>query len=128
MSRLIRSTSIPVLHRGMYIDGTCRVEATPSTRRRGRPKKPESSLDTADDTITVSVPNSTRRRGRSKRAHADEDADDASYQPTESDRMEEGDEDVKEVWEAGALAWGLITIGGLGKGSAGIYGAEIMAR
>jgi hypothetical protein len=126
---LIRGTSIPVLHRGMYIDRTCRVEATPLTRRRARrPKKTESSLNAADDTITVSVPNSPRRRGRSKRTHADEDADDASYQPIEGDQMEEGDEDVKEDWEAGALAWGLITTGGLGKGSAGIYGAEIMAR
>lgn len=43
-------------------------------------------------------------------------------------RVEEGDEDAPEDWEAGALAWGLITTGGLGKGSAGVYGAEIMAR
>jgi len=28
----------------------------------------------------------------------------------------------------GALAWGLITAGGLGTGSASIYGAEVVAR
>jgi hypothetical protein len=58
----------------------------------------------------------------------DDDADDASYQPTESDQMEEGDENAEDDWETGALAWGLITAGGLGMGSAAIYGAEILAR
>jgi len=42
--------------------------------------------------------------------------------------MEEGDENAEEDWETGALAWGLITTGGLGMGSAAIYGAEILAR
>lgn len=71
-----------------------------------------------------------KRRGRpSKKALSNgDDADDASYQPTESDQMEEGDENVEDDWEAGALAWGLITVGGLGMGSAAIYGAEVVAR
>ena len=56
-----------------------------------------------------------------------DDADDA-YQPTESDEMEEGDENAEDDWEAGALAWGLVTAGGLGMGSAAIYGAEVLAR
>jgi hypothetical protein len=43
-------------------------------------------------------------------------------------RLEEGDEDATEDWEMGALAWGLITTGGLGLGSAAVYGAEVMAR
>jgi len=43
-------------------------------------------------------------------------------------RLEEGDEHAEEDWEVGALAWGLITAGGLGSGSSGVYGAEIMAR
>jgi hypothetical protein len=57
-----------------------------------------------------------------------DDADDASYQPIESDQVEEGDENAEDDWEAGALAWGLITAGGLGMGSTAIYGAEILAR
>lgn len=71
-----------------------------------------------------------KRRGRpSRKALTNgDDADDASYQPTESDQMEEGDENAEDDWEAGALAWGLITAGGLGMGSAAIYGAEILAR
>jgi hypothetical protein len=39
--------------------------------------------------------------------------------------MKEGDENAEDDWEAGALAWGLITAGGLGMGSVAIYGAEI---
>ena len=49
------------------------------------------------------------------------------YQPTEG-VLEEGDEDAEEDWEAGALAWGLISAGGLGVGSAAVYGAEVLAR
>jgi len=45
-----------------------------------------------------------------------------------SDQMEEGDENAEDDWEAGALAWGLIAAGGLGMGSAAIYGAEVIAR
>jgi len=103
------------------------VEATPSRRRRGRPKRSDNNTPDLDDTITVSA---LKRRGRSsKQALTNgDDADDASYQPTESDQLEEGDENAEEDWEAGALAWGLITAGGLGMGSAAIYGAEIIAR
>ena len=101
------------------------MEAAPSTRRRaGRSKKLEDSADNAS-AVSGAKP---KRRGRSKKTAVDDDADDASYEPTESEQMEEGDEDVEEDWEAGALAWGLITTGGLGTGSAGVYGAEIMAR
>jgi hypothetical protein len=93
-------------------------------RRPGRPKKGD---DTPDDSSTVSVP---RRRGRpSKKGLVnDDDPDDTAYQPTESDELEEGDEYIEEDWEAGALAWGLVTAGGLGTGSAGVFGAELMAR
>jgi hypothetical protein len=60
--------------------------------------------------------------------NGDYDPDDASYQPTDSDQIEEGDENAEDDWETGALAWGLITAGGLATGSAAIYGAEILAR
>ena len=46
----------------------------------------------------------------------------------QNDELEEADEDVEEDWEAGALAWGLITAGGLGTGSAGVFGGKITAR
>jgi hypothetical protein len=53
---------------------------------------------------------------------------DDAYQPADNDQLEEGDENAEEDWEAGALAWGLTTVGGLGVGSAAIYGAEVIAR
>ena len=56
-----------------------------------------------------------------------DDADD-TYQPADNHQLEEGDENAEEDWEAGALAWGLTTAGGLGMGSAAIYGAEVIAR
>ena len=67
-----------------------------------------------------------KRRGRSskKSDHVDDDA----YEPAESDLLEEGDEDAEADSEVGALAWGLITVGGLGFGSSAVHGAEIMAR
>jgi hypothetical protein len=99
----------------------------PTRTRRGRPRKLATSIPELGNEIS-SVP--TRRGGRfSKKSHTeDEEGDDASYQPTESDQLEEGDENAEEDWEVGALAWGLITAGGLGNGSAAVYGAEIMAR
>ena len=91
-----------------------RIES-PLKRRVGRPRKDKSSTSPA------------RLRSRPSKKSVDEE-DDASYQPTESDNVEEGDENAEEDMEMAALAWGLITAGGLGTGSAGIYGAEILAR
>ncbi|KAH8794060.1 hypothetical protein BGZ57DRAFT_937999 [Hyaloscypha finlandica] len=101
------------------------LEATPATRRRGRPRRSENNTPDLDETSAVS-----KRQGRSSRKVPTngDDADDASYQPMGSDQMEEGDENAEDDWEAGALAWGLITAGGLGMGSAAIYGAEVIAR
>ena len=39
-----------------------------------------------------------------------------------------GEEDVAEDWEAGALAWGLTAVGGLGIGSVGVMGGEVGGR
>lgn len=96
-----------------------RAEVKPARRRVGRPKKSETAE--ADDS-SVSLPT---RRGRSSKKPRD--VVDPSYQPHE-DVLEEGDEDAEEDWEAGALAWGLISAGGLGVGSAAVYGAEVLAR
>lgn len=96
-----------------------KAEVKPARRRVGRPKKSETAE--ADDS-SVSLPT---RRGRSSKKPRD--VVDPSYQPHE-DVLEEGDEDAEEDWEAGALAWGLISAGGLGVGSAAVYGAEVLAR
>ncbi|CZR54521.1 uncharacterized protein PAC_04405 [Phialocephala subalpina] len=93
-----------------------------NTRRRpGRPKKHEEP-----DTVAP------KRRGRSAKKAIEltngVDEDDANYEPTESEKSEEGDEDVEEDWEIGALAWGLLSVGGLGVGSAGVLGAEVVGR
>jgi len=102
----------------------CSVEATPSARHRpGRPRRNEKADDT-DDTSSVSLP---QRRGRSLKK-AIGNGDDAEYRPADGDRLEEGDEEAEEDWESAAMAWGTIITGGLGKGSAGIFGAEIKAR
>ncbi|KAI9817508.1 MAG: hypothetical protein M1827_001118 [Pycnora praestabilis] len=40
----------------------------------------------------------------------------------------EVEDDLTEETEAGALAWGLVTLGGLGVGSAGVFGGEVISR
>ncbi|TAQ85169.1 hypothetical protein B7494_g6508 [Chlorociboria aeruginascens] len=84
--------------------------STPARRRAGRPRKSETD-------VTYDAP----RRLRSKKD------DDPAYQPIGA-QLQEGDEDVEDDWEIGALAWGAITTGGLGNGSAGIFAAEVLAR
>ncbi len=94
-------------------------------RRRGRPKKSETSTPELPEETGTAAP--TRRRGRSSKK-TEEEADDPSYQPTGTEQLEEGDEDAEQDSGVGALAWGLITAGGLGYGSSAVYGAEVMAR
>ncbi|KAF4629886.1 hypothetical protein G7Y89_g8256 [Cudoniella acicularis] len=100
--------------------------APPTIRRRpGRPRKVEQ--DQTPDTEDTSVVSSNaasptpKRRGRppkKKSASIPDDGErddaDASYEPTENYRVEEGDEDEPEDWEAAALAWGTIVVGGQG--------------
>lgn len=128
-----------------------RIELPPK-RRRGRPRKSETSTLKLAETSTPKLTETstpkltetstpklaektngttyTRHRGQfsKKPTIEEEEGDDASYHPTESDQLEEGYEDAEEDSEIGALAWGLITAGGLGYGSAAVYRAEIMAR
>ncbi|TVY44634.1 hypothetical protein LOCC1_G003981 [Lachnellula occidentalis] len=99
------------------------VEATPR-RRPGRPRKSEKVEDTDDASSAVSLP---RRRGRPSKKAAVND-NDAAYKPAGGVQLEEGDEDVEEDWESAAMAWGTIITGGLGTGSAGIFGADMKAR
>lgn len=50
------------------------------------------------------------------------------YQPSQQEFVEEADEDAEEDYEIAALAWGLVSAGGLGIGSASVLGAEIVSR
>jgi len=88
-------------------------------KRRGRPKK-SNNTESQDESTALALP---KHRGRVKK----ETDSDTACQPTEPDQVE-GDEVEEEDWEAGALAWGLVVAGGLGVGSAGVFGAENIAR
>lgn len=75
-----------------------------------------------------------RRRGRPRKVKQDpeEEPGDGTYEPSaeEVKTSAEGDSlPSQEVdWEAAALAWGLTAVGGLGLGSAGVFGGECLAR
>lgn len=79
----------------------------PIRRRVGRPRKTNAK--------------------RAKKVLPENDADSA-YIPSEADHIEEGDEEADDNWEVAAWVWGVITAAGLGVGSAGVYGAEAVAR
>lgn len=83
---------------------------TPGSRRRGRPRK---------------------AKGPPVEQHASaEESDDKTYEPTPGERAAPvGDAPAQGVdTEAAALAWGLIAVGGLGLGSAGVLGGEMLVR
>ena len=75
-----------------------------------------------------------RKRGRPRKikAEPEEAAPDNDYKPTpaevrdtaEGDVLPSGDLD----WESAALTWGLVAFGGLGCGSAGVFGGECISR
>jgi hypothetical protein len=90
----------------------------PTARRRGRPKKSDSENHEE---------NSSKTPAKRIRSRKTEPAGEKAYQPDEVAHIE-GDEDDEEDWEAGALTWGLIAVGGLGIGSAGVFSAETTAR
>jgi len=82
---------------------------------------------------------STKRRTPSKKSEAGnrlskskqiQKEEEAPYTPSpeEDEDIVEGDEDEGEEWEIGALAWGLVTVGGLGAGSASVFGGEVLNR
>ncbi|KUJ12736.1 uncharacterized protein LY89DRAFT_699399 [Mollisia scopiformis] len=115
--KLVEDTSIALKEDAK--DAVDNVVSRTTRRRPGRPKKHEE--------IDSNVP----RRGRSAKKALEltngVDEDDAAYEPTESDPLE-GDEETGEDWEMGALTWGLLSVGGLGVGTAAVYGAEVVGR
>ncbi|KAI6380249.1 hypothetical protein MCOR25_001678 [Pyricularia grisea] len=108
-----------------------------SPRKRGRPPKNAAiaSVSASDETTPT-----IRRRGRPRKVKQEEPEPepekeqiaDPTYEPTPEEVAElvEGDalpdEDLD--WEVAALAWGITTLGGLGCGSAGVYGGECISR
>lgn len=98
----------------------------PSPRRSTRQRK-------AKDEEIDREPPTPRRRGRPRRAKPDpeEEPGDKTYEPTpmekaagQGDTLPAQEADL----EAAGLAWGLISIGGLGLGGAGVFGGECLAR
>lgn len=78
-----------------------------------------------------------RRRCRPRKAKHEPTPDpeevpgDTTYEPTASEKASVvGDVITAEDsdWESTALAWGLTALGGLGVGSAGVFGAECISR
>ena len=100
---------------------------TGTVRRRGRPAKSKLSIPAGDGAAA-----SPRKRGKPRKAGAKTAEDDAYHpEPEESASVVEGDIVTAEGdldWEATALTWGLIVVGGLGCGSAGVFGGECISR
>ncbi|PVH86926.1 hypothetical protein DL98DRAFT_582243 [Cadophora sp. DSE1049] len=93
-----------------------------STARRGR----NVVLDDAEaqsPSSDLQRPRSTNNRTHSAKAREDDD-----YHPSDDERINEGDEETETDFEIGALAWGLLSVAGLGTGSAAVYGAETTSR
>lgn len=78
-----------------------------TSKRAGRPKKAE-------------------KRTKPNKTSADDT--DSTYSPSDDDRFDEGDEGAEDNWEIGACTWGILTTTGLGVVSAGVFGAEVVAR
>ena len=105
----------------------------------------KSKVDTAP---SASATPAKRGRGRPRKARADpeEEPGDETFSPSPALRAaivsEQGEGDIirhpdhrgigsigdDADWESAALAWGLTTLGGLGVGSAAVFGAECVAR
>lgn len=116
------------------------VEDTPTTtKRRGRPRK----TDTLSKATAPDTPAPAKRRGRPPKRVSSDDGDDeredkdyvappgarrvAAKLALEHDEFDDERESLRES-EAGALAWGLWLLGGLGVTMSAVGGAEIAGR
>lgn len=110
--------------------GSTTEEAVPEDPElRRSTKRPKSSVSTETDR----EPPTPRRRGRPRKVKQDpvEEPGDETYEPTPGEEgSAEGDALPMEQmdWDAAGLAWGLMSVGGLGLGSAGVFGGECLAR
>lgn len=114
---------------------TTTMATTRGVRRSGRGRRiPDAASTASHDGEDHGEPPSTRRRGRTRKARQDpvEEPADETYVPSSEEKASaaEGDAmpDQEVELEAAALAWGLMAVGGLGLGSAGVFGAECLAR
>lgn len=115
-----------------------KASASGSVRRSSRQHKARvpsvSSVTSRDGDDNRGAASAPRRRGRPRKVKQDpeEEPGDGTYEPTaeEVKTSAEGDSlPSPEVdWEAAAVAWGLTALGGLGLGSAGVFGGECLAR
>jgi len=109
--------------------------ASERTNRQRGGKTAEAILTDADD-AQKAAGTATRRRGRPKKIKPEPEPEpdleeipgDQTYRPAEEAPV--GDELPAEEldWEAAALAWGLTAVGGLGCGSAAVFGGECISR
>lgn len=115
---------------GLHRDGELPLEpaSSPASSKRGKPKAITTGIN---GTHEVDEKGSVRKRGKSRKSKS---VADAPYEPSPSETASaaEGDalpgRDHVVDYEPAALAWGLTTVGGLGVGSAGVLGAECIAR
>lgn len=115
-------------------DQSSRSTRSASARRSGRSRKTSGVKSTTSKYSEKNLETPTiRRRGRPRKVKQEpvEEPGDGTYVPSSGDRASaEGDTmPVQELdLEAAALAWGLMAVGGLGLGSAGVFGGECLAR
>lgn len=96
-----------------------------STKEAGGKK----AITSGSQTTKSDEPSTPRRRGRPRKIKEE----DPAYEPTASEAADIAEGDVlpgsgETGWDSTALAWGLTVLGGLGVGSAGVFGAECIAR
>lgn len=98
----------------------------PSPRRSTRQRR-------AKEDENDGQPSTARRRGKPRRARQDpeEEPGDKTYEPTPDERVSAHGDPLpaqEADLEAAGLAWGLMSVGGLGLGSTGVFGGECLAR
>lgn len=101
------------------------TKADSRSRRRSGLFGIPTAIDGEEDSTASGQVNSERKTGI-RAALWRAKTEDGTYQPLEQDVVE-GNEDAEEDSEIAALAWGLITTGGLGVGSTAVYGAGMIS-
>jgi hypothetical protein len=90
----------------------------------------ERDRDEESEAEETPSPPSRRTRGKKtsatrKKAPVVEDEESEAETESVGQNVLVGEEERKPEWESGALAWGMMVLGGLGAGAAGVFGADI---
>lgn len=119
----ILSSSIP------FYQGLDDPDETSSLARGTKLISGTKATTTGQAATNSGEPSGTRRLGRPRKVK-EESPEDQAYEPTPSEAADaaEGDEFPDMGWDSTALAWGMTALGGLGVGSAGVFGGECVAR